>query len=66
MLGNYQTILNLQFISIPFVLFLFPTWFLNVCAEPLCSIWKVNWNKVITLYTIYTVIFFPLKQQDFA
>ena len=59
MRGNHQTILNLPFVSIPFVLRLFPMRFLNVCAEALCSTHKANQSKVITLYdTIYTVVFF--------
>lgn len=42
MWGNHQSILTLPFVSIPFVLLLFPMRFLNVCAEPLCSIHKAN------------------------
>lgn len=58
-LANCQTIPNLQFICIFFLLFLFLTWFWNVCAEPLCSSQKANWNKAITLYdTICTVTSF--------
>ena len=40
--SNHQANLHLPFVSISSVLLLFPMRFLNVCAEPLCSIHKAN------------------------